>query len=122
MTPFRRNSPHCQRWRKSDIARSGFVDLAHGGRQGDASCSQGEARGGTRRRAQEKTFTVLFDLGLGQRIEIREDIRPRTRMAERRNAVLQLFFQDKGEKTARHMAANGLVELVKNRARGEQAL
>ena len=42
-------------------------------------------------------------------------------MAQRGDAVLQLLLQHQGEKATRHMAANGLVELVENRARGEQA-
>ena len=42
-------------------------------------------------------------------------------MAERGDVVLQLLLQHQGEKATRHMAANGLVELMENRARGEQA-
>ena len=42
-------------------------------------------------------------------------------MAQRCDAVLQLLLQHQGEKATRHMSANGLVELVENRARGEQA-
>ena len=33
-------------------------------------------------------------------------------MAERGDAVLQLLLQHQGEKATRHMAANGLVELM----------
>ena len=55
--------------------RSGLGDLARIRRQGDASGAQGEDR---RRRVQEKPFNVLFDLSLGQRLEIRENIRSGT--------------------------------------------
>ena len=56
---------------------SGAVELADGGRQGDAGGAQGEAGGGARRRAQEKAFAVLLDLGLGQRVEIGDECRAR---------------------------------------------
>jgi hypothetical protein len=36
---------------------------------------------------QEKTFAFLLDLGLGQRIEVGEDVGPRSRMAEIGGAV-----------------------------------
>jgi len=52
---------------------SGVRELAHGGRQGDAGGAQGETGGGARRRAQEKMLAVLFDLGLGQRVEVGEN-------------------------------------------------
>ena len=42
--------------------------------------------------------------------------------AERGDAILQLLLQHQGEEAAGHVAANGLVELVKDRPRGEQAL
>jgi len=56
-----------------DGVGSGVRELAHGGRQGDAGGAQGETGGGARRRAQEKMLAVLFDLGLGQRVEVGEN-------------------------------------------------
>jgi hypothetical protein len=44
------------------------------------------------------------------------------RLGESGGAVLQLLFQYEGEEAARDVAANGLVEFVKDRPRGEQAL
>src|SRR5450631_3126745 len=90
-------------------------DLADGGRQSDADGAKGKARGGARRRAQDKAFAVLFDLGLGQRVEIGQNGGPRIAwravavgLAEVRDTVLQLLFQHEGEEAARHVTANGL--------------
>ena len=52
----------------------GVGELTHDGRHGGVGGVQGEARGGARRQAQEKALTVLFDLGLGQRVEIGENV------------------------------------------------
>ena len=93
-------------------AGSSVGELPDGWRQGDAGGAQGEACSGAWRRAQQKAFAVLFDLRFGQRVESGEDVRPGTRMAERGDAVLQLLLQHQGEKATRHMAANGLVELM----------
>src|SRR5271170_4011293 len=43
-------------------------------------------------------------------------------LAQIGDAVLELLFQHEGKETARDVAANGLVELMKDRPRGEQAL
>jgi len=43
-------------------------------------------------------------------------------MADIGDTVLQLLFQRQGEEAARDVAANGLVELVKDRPCREQAL
>src|ERR1700674_4353678 len=56
--------------------RSGLVDLAHGGRQRDTGGGERETGGGTRWRAQQEAFVVLLDLGLGERVEIGENVRP----------------------------------------------
>lgn len=112
------------------VTGSGVGELSHCGRQGDASGAERQACGGARRRAQEKAFPVLFDLSLGQRVEIGEDLGPRLslrgvavsgRLADVGDALLQFLLQDEGEKAAGDMAANGFVELVKDRTRGEQA-
>jgi hypothetical protein len=50
-------------------------ELAHGGRQGDAGSTQGDARGGARL-PQQETLSILFDFGLGQGFEIGQDIGP----------------------------------------------
>jgi len=110
---------------------SGLGELAHGGRQGDASGAQGEAGGGTRRRTQQETLAVLLDLGLGQGFQVGEDIGPgggRRRLAvggrraEAGDAVFQLLLQDEREEAARDVTADGLVEFVINWTRFEQAL
>jgi hypothetical protein len=42
-------------------------------------------------------FTVLFDPGLGEGIEIGQDLGPRARLAEVGDAVLQRLLQHQGE-------------------------
>ena len=49
-----------------DWAESGGRGVADGRRQRDAGCTQGEAGGGTRCGADDETFAVVGDLGLGQ--------------------------------------------------------
>src|SRR6202034_2513411 len=81
--------------------------------------------GGAGRRAQEETLAVLFDLGLGQRVEVGEDLWPGRAwrgFAHGGDAVLQFLFQHQGEEAAGDVAADGLVEFVINRPRFEQAL
>src|SRR5271156_3827352 len=99
--------------------------------QSDAGGAKGEAGGGARRRAQEKALAVLLNLGLGQRVEVGDNIGPGAAfccvavgswLAQIGDAVLELLFQHEGKETARDVAANGLVELMKDRPRGEQAL
>jgi hypothetical protein len=62
--------------------RSGFGDLTDGGRQGNADGAQSEACSRAWRGAQHEALVVLFDLGLGQRVEIGEDRGPRARLAK----------------------------------------
>src|SRR3974390_2650691 len=78
------------RWTAS---RSGLVDLAHGGRQRDAGGGERETGGGTRWRAQQEAFVVLLDLGLGERVEIGENVRPGALATEVGDALLQLLLQ-----------------------------
>src|SRR5208282_761602 len=101
-----------------------------GGRATPAARSARLAAGrGAERRI--KRLPSLFDLGFGQRVEVGENIGPGTvvsgvavggRLGGIGDAVLQLLFQHEGEEAARDVAANGLVEFVKDRPRGEQAL
>lgn len=98
---------------------SGLGDLTASGWQGNADGAQGETGGRARSRAQQGALVILFDLGLGQRIEMGEDFGPRSRLAEVRNAVLQCLLRHEGEEAARHVTADRLVELVEDRARGE---
>jgi hypothetical protein len=72
--------------------------------------------------ADGEAFAVLLDLGLGERIQIGDVFRPRAGAAERGDAVLQCLLQHQGEEAAEHVAANGLVELVKDRAGRERVL
>ena len=78
-----------------------------------------------RRQGWQTDGGVLFDLGLGQRVEVGEDLgpgRPWRGFAHRGDAVLQFLFQHQGEEAAGDVAADGLVEFVINRPRFEQAL
>ena len=50
--------------------------VADGRRQRDAGRSQGEAGGRTRGGADDEAFAIVLDLGLGQRIQIGDDLRP----------------------------------------------
>ena len=61
--------------------------LACGGRQCNACRAQGETGGGTGRRADYEALAVVCDLGLGQLIEIGDEIRPGARTVERGDAV-----------------------------------
>jgi hypothetical protein len=56
--------------------RSGVGQLTDSRRQGDADGVQDETGGGARSRAQNEALAVLFDLGLGQLVEIGKDFRP----------------------------------------------
>ena len=47
-----------------------------GGRQGDAGGAEREAGSGARAGADEEALVVVIDLGLGQRIEVGEDLGP----------------------------------------------
>ena len=54
-------------------AGRGFAD---GRRQRDADGTQGQAGGRTRRGADDEALVVVLDLGLGQRVQIGDDLRP----------------------------------------------
>jgi hypothetical protein len=49
------------------------------------------------RRAQQEAFVVLLDLGLGERVEIGDNVRPGALATEVGDALLQLLLQDEGE-------------------------
>jgi acyl-CoA synthetase (AMP-forming)/AMP-acid ligase II len=68
--------------------RSGFGDLTDGGRQGNADGAQREACSRAWRGAQHEPLAILFDLGFGQRTEVSQDLGPRARLAEVRDAVV----------------------------------
>jgi len=72
--------------------------------------------------ADGEALAVVPDLGLGERIQIGDDFRPGAGAAERGDAVLQCLLQHQGEEAAEHVAADGLVELVEDRAGREQVL
>ena len=55
---------------------SGGRGVADGRRERDTGRAQGQAGGGARGGADEKAFAVVFDLGLGQGIQIGDDLRP----------------------------------------------
>ena len=106
------------------ISEAGLVDggLAHGRREGDTGGAQSEAGGGARGGADEEDLAVVLELGLGQGIEVGDDLRPGRRRAQGSNAVFQFLLQHQREKAAEDMAANGLVELVEDRPGNEQVL
>src|ERR1700687_5837659 len=102
--------------------RSGLVGWAHGGRQRDTGGGEGDTDGGARWRAQQEAFVVLLDFGLGERVEVGENVRPGALATKVGDALLQLLLQDEGEEAAGHVTANGLVDFVEDRPRREQAL
>ncbi len=69
--------------------RLGGRGLVHSRGQRDAGGPQGEAGGRPRRGANHEALAVVFDFGLGQRVEIGNDLRPGTETSERGDAVLQ---------------------------------
>src|SRR5262245_16990814 len=105
-----------------DGAGSGGGGVADGRWQRDAGCTQGQAGGRARWRADDEAFAVVLDFGLGQRIQIGDDLGPGARATERRNTVLQRRLQHEREKAAEHVTADGLVEFVEDRPSGEQVL
>lgn len=101
---------------------SGAGNGLDGGRQGDTGGAEGEARGGSGCGAKAEMGAVLLDFGLGQRVEVGEDGRPGSGLAEPGDAVVERALQQQGEERAEDVAADGLVELVVNGAGGEQML
>jgi hypothetical protein len=96
--------------------------VADGRRQRDTGSAQGEAGGGTWCPANDEAFAVIVDLGLGQRIQIDDDVRPGAHAAERGNALLQPRLQHQRKEAAEHVTTDGLVQLVEDRPGGEQML
>jgi hypothetical protein len=67
----------CARRRgRGTTLRISAVDQAQGRRQGDAEGGERERGGGARGRAQQEALAVLCDLGLGERVEIGDDVGP----------------------------------------------
>src|SRR4029077_9154573 len=87
-----------------------------------------EAARGAGGGADEEAFPILLDQGLGERVEIGEDLGPgaATRALHGGlgavDALLELGLEDEGEEGARDVAADGLVELVEDRPGGEEVL
>src|ERR1700731_255680 len=92
--------------------RSGLVDLRTVGGS-DAGGGERETGGGTRWRAQQGAFVVLLDFGLGERVEIGENVRPGAVATKVGDALLQPLLQYEGEEAAGHVTANGLATLWK---------
>ena len=101
---------------------SGGRGGADGGRQRNAGRAQGEAGGGTRGGADDEALAFVIDLGLGQGIQIGDDLGPGAGSAERGDAIFQRRFQHQRQEAAEHVAANGLVQLVEDRPGREQVL
>jgi hypothetical protein len=64
----------------------------------------------------------VLDLGFGQRVEIGDDLGLGAWAADRGDPVIQRLLEYEGEEAAEHVTANGLVQLVEDRASGEQVL
>ena len=108
----RESAPAPRRGTTEEGGSSSAGNGLDGGRQGDAGGAQGEAGGGPRRRAEAEAGTVLLDFGFGERIEIGQDRRPRSGLAETGDAVIEGAFEEQGEERAEDVAADGLVKLV----------
>jgi hypothetical protein len=70
----------------------------NGERQGDACGAEREAGGGARAGADEEVLVVVGDLGLGQGIEVGENLGPGCLAAEVGDALLELGLEDEREK------------------------
>ena len=97
-------------WHYNTNVDCGLVDhdLAQRRRQGDAEGGKREAGRGTRSGAQQEAFAVLFDLGLGQRVEVSDDGGPRGAgaVAHGGEAVFQLLLQHQREEAAGDVTAD----------------
>jgi hypothetical protein len=58
---------------------------------------------------------IGFDFGLGERVEIGDNIGPGALATEVGDALLQLLLEDEGEEAAGHVTANGLIDFVEDR-------
>jgi hypothetical protein len=85
------------------------VDLAYGCREGDAGNAESETGGGPRRRAKHEARAVMLDFGLGQRIEIGNDLGSGAGASERCDAILQRLLEHERKEVAEHMTADGLI-------------
>jgi hypothetical protein len=74
--------------------RSDSGDGLDGGWRGDAGGAQGEAGGGPWGGAEAEAGALLLDFGLGERIEIGKDRRPRSGLAETGDAVVEGAFEE----------------------------
>jgi hypothetical protein len=87
------------------------------GWKGDADGAQGKTGGGMRSGASEEAFVIV--LGLGQRVEIGDDLEP-DECPKCGDAAIQRLLQHEGEKAAERVTADGFVELVEDRPGREQ--
>jgi hypothetical protein len=112
-------------WRDR-VRRRGADARWAAGRQGDAGGAQRQARGGAGRRAQDETLPVLFDLGLGQRVEVGEDLGPASMTFARRLAhVDNIPQQDSAERAFNKLTRTFTAQvsaLKEYRSKGEQKM
>ena len=95
-------------------------DWAHCRWQRHAGGAECEAGCGAWCRANDEPFAFLLDLGLGQRVEIGDDVSPGHGPIECGDPIFQCLLQYEGEEAAEHMTANGLVELMEDRPGRQQ--
>jgi hypothetical protein len=91
-------------------------DLAHGWRDSNPHSLKHLAADSLALGADGRPLAFFLDGNLLQGFEIPLDVRPLKTIAGGLDTPVQFLFEDKDEKAAEHMAANGLVPLVIDRA------
>ena len=98
----------------------GLASCPDGWRKRDADGAQGKTGGGTGGGTGDEALAVVLDFGLGERVEIGDDLGPGACAADRGDPVIQRLFEHEGEEAAEHVTADGLVQLVEDWAGREQ--
>ena len=90
-------------------------DLTHGRRHSNPDSLKHLAAGSLALGADGEALAVFIEGDLLQGFEVLLDVRPLEVVARSFEAPVQLLFEDQREKAAKHMAADGLIALVKDR-------
>lgn len=109
---------------KSDLrpATSSGLQVADGRRYGDTDGLEYLSAGAAALGADGKPLAFLFDDDLLERPEVLLDIGPLKAMAGRLDAPVQLLFEKESKETAKHVATDRIVPLMKHRPGLEKRL